>query len=188
MPKAHRAKRGAAYTIAEECERLFCETLRATFLGERNAALQDSLVMGARFDIDAGQPRLGALDGLYGMTPPADKLEYFRRAKAPDVSQFVEVFDYTGGARFRGFTTDDPGGDSTFFVFFDNSIVGKDLKQGYAHPFTPALLTYTDSWQSWNLHQFHRLTATKFSYVWTARLARQKLRDLCAILAGLALS
>ncbi|MCJ1310824.1 hypothetical protein MMC25_004491 [Agyrium rufum] len=41
-------QRGAAHAITEECERLFCETLRATFLGERNdAAMQDSVVMSA---------------------------------------------------------------------------------------------------------------------------------------------
>ena len=37
----------AAYHITEECERLFCETLRTAFLVEKNAgAARNSLVMG----------------------------------------------------------------------------------------------------------------------------------------------
>jgi hypothetical protein len=40
---------GAAYTITGECERLFCETLRAVFLVEGNTTAKDSLVMGLHY-------------------------------------------------------------------------------------------------------------------------------------------
>ena len=37
----------ATQTITEECERLFCDALRGTFLVEREVPVQKSLVMGA---------------------------------------------------------------------------------------------------------------------------------------------
>ncbi|KAG9815477.1 hypothetical protein KCU90_g25215, partial [Aureobasidium melanogenum] len=48
--KARSRSGGAAYTITEECERLFCETLDTVFLGEGNTVAQDSLVMGMRYN------------------------------------------------------------------------------------------------------------------------------------------
>ena len=41
---------GAEVHVREECERFFCETLRAVFLGERNRQMQDSLVMGSQMN------------------------------------------------------------------------------------------------------------------------------------------
>lgn len=94
--------------MTEECERLFCETLKATFLGERNAAGQDSLVTGARKDDVPGQ---------YGET---------RRGL---LSAWVEVWDYVGDTSFRGFIAGE-GEDKNRFVFFDEALIGKDLKHG----------------------------------------------------------
>ncbi|KAG9967035.1 hypothetical protein KCU61_g170, partial [Aureobasidium melanogenum] len=48
--KARSRSGGAAYTITEECERLFCKTLDTVFLGEGNTVAQDSLVMGMRYN------------------------------------------------------------------------------------------------------------------------------------------
>ena len=72
-PTRSRGKGGAAYTITEESERLFCDTLRAVFLGERKAADAGALVMGAFFEKD------------------------------DMVREWVEVWDYVGAGLFRGF-------------------------------------------------------------------------------------
>ncbi|KAI9836829.1 MAG: hypothetical protein M1819_000994 [Sarea resinae] len=97
---------GAVYTIAEECERLFCETFRTVFLGER-ATAEDSLAMGAQTTM--------ASDGYFG--------------RYGQVREWVEVWDYVGGSNFRGFVAGDAD-DRTLIVFFDDAVVGKDLKQG----------------------------------------------------------
>ncbi|QSS61463.1 ornithine decarboxylase antizyme [Histoplasma capsulatum] len=46
-PKAPGCDGEAVQTITEECERLFCDTLWSMFLGERQLAPQQSLVIGA---------------------------------------------------------------------------------------------------------------------------------------------
>lgn len=101
--------RGAAYTITEECERLFCETLRTIFLGERKMMLQDSLVKDTQ-----ELP-------LTSSTKSTTSL----------VSDWMEMWDYVGGLRFRGFVTGH-GDQRSLFAFFDDAVMGKDLKPGYA--------------------------------------------------------
>lgn len=46
------------------------------------------------------------------------------------VREWVEIWEYSAGLRFRGFVTD-KNGQSTLFVFFDKSVIGPDLKNGY---------------------------------------------------------
>ena len=46
------------------------------------------------------------------------------------VEKWVEVFDYLGGARFRGFVSSNDEGKRAMFVFFDRSVTGCDLKPG----------------------------------------------------------
>lgn len=46
------------------------------------------------------------------------------------VKEWVEIWDYAGGVRFRGFIAE-KNGSKALFVFFDNTVVGKDLKHGY---------------------------------------------------------
>jgi hypothetical protein len=59
----------AAYNITEECERLFCETLRTAFLVEKNAgAARNSLVMGT---LEQGRTDESVAD-LSSKTPPYD--------------------------------------------------------------------------------------------------------------------
>jgi len=53
------------------------------------------------------------------------------------VKEYVEVFDYVGGARFRGFVAEQ-GGERSMFVFFDKEVIGKDLKPGYVSTYTSA--------------------------------------------------
>jgi len=45
------------------------------------------------------------------------------------VREWVEIWEYAAGLRFRGFVSD-KNGLSTLFVFFDKSVIGPDLKNG----------------------------------------------------------
>ncbi|KZF20103.1 hypothetical protein L228DRAFT_285477 [Xylona heveae TC161] len=101
--KGHARKVGAAHTITEESERLFCGTLQAVFLGEREQSA-DSLVVGAHTNVA--------------------KTNRHERS----ITSWVEVWDYAGGTRFRGFVAGEI--HRSLFVFFDADAIGKDLKQG----------------------------------------------------------
>jgi hypothetical protein len=143
-----RARRGgAAYTITEECERLFCETLRTVFLGEGNMARQDSLVMGM-YD----NKQLPTEINDYGVEVRQDP-ERSTGLPSPEwdpmavgkglVSDYIECWDYVGGNRFRGFVAQE-GEEKTMFVFFDKSVIGGDLKAGYVFLPNYCLHQYTD--------------------------------------------
>ncbi|KAF1979866.1 hypothetical protein BU23DRAFT_576723 [Bimuria novae-zelandiae CBS 107.79] len=128
-----RARRGgAAYTITGECERLFCETLRAVFLGEGNSAQKDSLVMGMHndstttivndFGIDVRQTSTRLMD--------SPSPEAFGQVHQKDlVSDWIEVWDYVGGIRFRGFVAEKDA-EKAMVIFFDQNVIGGDLKAG----------------------------------------------------------
>jgi Ornithine decarboxylase antizyme len=133
---------GAAYTITEESERLFCETLRAVFLGEGNLAYQDSLVTGVQNDqqllqghsdygCDVRSSGSGSMAGyenrIRGL--PFPEVDGFVERRGL-VTQWVEIWDYVGGARFRGFVAEKEDGERAMFVFFDDGVVGSDLKPG----------------------------------------------------------
>jgi len=45
------------------------------------------------------------------------------------VDAWFEVWDYVGGASFRGFVAG-PENERCLFTFFDATVIGKDLKQG----------------------------------------------------------
>ncbi|GAB7348362.1 hypothetical protein MBLNU459_g6802t1 [Dothideomycetes sp. NU459] len=134
--KARSRSGGAAYTIAEECERLFCETLKAVFLGEGNTSFQDSLVMGVRNNNGSNREACVSSSTRYSPrsqplptpSPSADGFIDFAQP-AGAVKQWIEIWDYAGGVRFRGFIAD-KNGRKALFVFFDNTVVGKDLKHG----------------------------------------------------------
>ncbi|KAI1112983.1 ornithine decarboxylase antizyme-domain-containing protein [Nemania sp. NC0429] len=108
---------GATFQIREECERFFCETMRAVFQGERNA------VGGS------------CLTGVYGMPTPPDHdfptppSMLSRNTPTPvvDVKGWMEFWDYAGGASFRAFVAE-KGNEKTLFAFFDSGLVGQDLK------------------------------------------------------------
>ncbi|KAF2478303.1 uncharacterized protein BDR25DRAFT_299932 [Lindgomyces ingoldianus] len=124
---------GAAYTITEECERLFCETLRAVFLGEGNLARQDSLVLGVQNQYS------NTNINDYGVhvrrhTDTKDEtitgLDLFEEKRGL-VGEWIEIWDYVGGNKFRGFVAEKDGSsERTMFVFFDGSVIGGDLKAG----------------------------------------------------------
>ncbi|KAF4551438.1 Hypothetical protein D9617_13g099370 [Elsinoe fawcettii] len=140
---------GAAHTITEECERLFCGTLRSVFLGEGISEQQDSLVAGALTSSralvdgktsslmierkDSGvQQRPGPIELP---TPPSSLTSEDVKVGGPveahtvgKVREFVEVWTYHSGLRFRGFVADKDG-ERALFVFFEKDAVGKDLKK-----------------------------------------------------------
>lgn len=131
---------GAAYTITGESERLFCETLRAVFLGEGNLACQDSLVTGVQndqqllqghsdygCDVRSSGSMTGYEDRIHGL--PFPEVDGFVERRGL-VTQWVEIWDYVGGARFRGFVAEKEDGERAMFVFFDDGVVRSDLKPG----------------------------------------------------------
>ncbi|KAI9818291.1 MAG: hypothetical protein M1832_004409 [Thelocarpon impressellum] len=101
-------REGAAHTIPGECERLFCETMRLVFLGEGRAAGKGSLGVGARIR-KGGGPAEGTRQGT--------------------VEAWIEVWDYVGDACFRAFLAGGVEGRA-LVVFFDEAMVGNDLKNG----------------------------------------------------------
>lgn len=148
----------AAHHITEECERLFCETLRTAFLVEKNAgAARNSLVMGA---LEQGRTDESAADvDMLSETPPYDhgghavgmpvQMQQQRQRKsslptpAPSpgtlayapvqsgglIKEYLEVYDYhCTGTRFRGFVAEKR--ERALFVFFDREVMEQDLKPG----------------------------------------------------------
>ena len=133
-------REGAAYHIREECERLFCESMKTVFLGEEGmAATNGSYVMGTN-----------------AHSPPDERLDtynpYFSKGETQAVDAWIEVWDYVGGASFRGFVGGN-GEKKTLFAFFDSAVVGRDSKQGYVlSQYLPyIILTILGSWHSSNL-------------------------------------
>jgi len=137
---------GAASTITEECERLFCETLSAVFLGEKDLVGQDSLVAGMqKFNINKAAVDDGDNDVVSDVSSSAGSLagrlmlvrgdsvtseqsstDHFGQRSSP-VEQCIEMWDYKGDARFRGFVVDQRG-YRTLFVFFHKDDAGKHSK------------------------------------------------------------
>lgn len=152
IPGGGRARRGggAAYTITEECERLFCETLRAVFLGEGSTARQDSLVSGMHTLIDSNNNGVDVPNDIsdYGVhvrrypenldldqLPPSPEMDFGglgERCGFGAVRTWLEMWDYVGGNKFRGFVAE-KNGERAMFVFFDQSVIAGDLKAGYVN-------------------------------------------------------
>jgi hypothetical protein len=74
----------------------------------------------------------------------AAKDAFFAR-DASIISDCIEMWDYVGGVRFRGFVAEQ-GGEKAMFVFFDQAVVGGDLKAGYVAMHRPILLRQPLTW------------------------------------------
>ncbi|KAG9239542.1 ornithine decarboxylase antizyme [Amylocarpus encephaloides] len=107
-------REGAAYYIREECERLFCETMKEVFFGEKEISSSNgSIVMGV---------------DLYNQHRQSSS--YFRgKGHGQVIDAYIEVWDYTDGCSFHGFVGGN-GDDKALFVFLNSAVVGRDLKQG----------------------------------------------------------
>jgi hypothetical protein len=100
-------------------------------------AFQDSLEMGMhRYDNNV-QQSVGTsmmIDGLVlggdssGLSSSQSSLDSFTNGHGL-VTDWLEVYDYVGGARFRGFIAETHG-ERNLFVFFDQGVLGNDLKPG----------------------------------------------------------
>lgn len=134
----------AAHHITEECERLFCETLQTVFLVEKDTGLENSLVMDAQEREESrNDDNTRSDDGGHGMAIPQQTLlKHALPTPSPSptdamlfakpcglVKDLIEVFDYAGGLQFRGFVAEKDD-ERALFVFFDQSIIGADMKPG----------------------------------------------------------
>lgn len=75
----------------------------------------------------------GHPDQRQQLTPPYDGSEMMcdggRANSNTEVTSWMEIWDYQGGASFRAFTVEDYArGERTLFTFFDAGVVGHDLK------------------------------------------------------------
>ncbi|KAL2193114.1 ornithine decarboxylase antizyme-domain-containing protein [Corynascus similis CBS 632.67] len=147
----HRRRGGATLRIREECERFFCESLRAMLLGERNAALQGSglaSVYNDSYNNDSynhsisnnasrSDGRAQAVGQHGQLTPPNDfpigdetLMGRCGFGAQGAVLSWLEIWDYAGGSSFRGFVASDARRETrSLFVFFDAHSVTRDLKQ-----------------------------------------------------------
>jgi hypothetical protein len=110
-------KEGAAFIIREECERLFCGTMKTVFLGEGG-------YMGSKVSIGMGtdahsSPEVDAYDHNYSRAV----------IDGQGIDAWMEIWDYAGGCSFRAFVGG-KGDQKSLFAFFDSSVIGRDLKQG----------------------------------------------------------
>ncbi len=151
---------GATLRIREECERLFCETMRTVFLGERSTASNGSGLTGVFYNNGNNYVNMTASgNGIKSpngqLCTPPDELGHFaalRRTTSADTcdsvamddgtdsgvfvpyavpAAWLELWDFAGCASFRGFVAEDPAGTRSLFAFFDAYLLGRDLKQAY---------------------------------------------------------
>ncbi|KAI5867119.1 ornithine decarboxylase antizyme-domain-containing protein [Durotheca rogersii] len=118
-PYSRSRRGGATLQIREECERFFCETMKAVFQVEWNTPNNGSLLAGVNC----------------ALTPPDDytktsELSFSGNTIDASVraNGWMEFWDYAGGASFRAFTAEGDG-QKSLFAFFDSGLVGRDLKQ-----------------------------------------------------------
>lgn len=103
---------------------------------EKDTGLENSLVMDVRNNHNTtaltggGKPiphRTVFAHGQPSPAPSPDGRIYPRMGEL--VKDYVEVWDYVAGARFRGFVAE-KGNMRTMFIFFDKEVIGMDLKPG----------------------------------------------------------
>ena len=118
--------------------------MRTVFLVEKDTSSKDSLVMdthinlsnkssnfdGSNIDRSVEIPRPVVPSALPTPTPSPDGRIYPEKTAGGVVKAYVEVWDYVGSARFRGFVAEKEENERSMFIFFDQEVVGKDLKPG----------------------------------------------------------
>ncbi|KAK1980918.1 ornithine decarboxylase antizyme [Colletotrichum cereale] len=156
LPKASSSKRrdavpgkrisrrgGAALSIREECERFFCESMRAVFRGETDTGPRGSGLHQGVYNNNNNNNN-GSTNATMLQTPPPDEdlavqpHSFGGRCGAADgnpmassapapATAWLEVWDFAGGASFRAFVADD-GTERSLFALFDRNVIGRDLK------------------------------------------------------------
>jgi hypothetical protein len=66
------------------------------------------------------------------MDTPSPEAEAFPGLDGGIVQEWIEMWDYVGGVRFRGFVAASPStSERAMFIFFDDTVIGNsDLKAG----------------------------------------------------------
>ena len=134
MLKARKRSGDAAYHIMEECERLFCEMLKAVFLVEKDSGFENSLVVDMRnknsnaVQIPLKQQQPTILKHSLPTPSPSPDGRIFPTVGSL-VREYVEIWDYAGGARFRGFVAEKED-ERALFIFFDKEVMTENLKPG----------------------------------------------------------
>jgi ornithine decarboxylase antizyme len=59
------------------------------------------------------------------------------------VKSYLELWDYRGGCRFRGFVAERDGEETALFVFFDDGAFGHGLKPGYVYTLRDQIIDLT---------------------------------------------
>jgi hypothetical protein len=91
--------------------------MKHIFLGEEGNASNGSFGMGT--------------DTYSSLDDDVDVHNYFGNINTnQSIDAWVEIWDYSGGCSFRGFVGG-YGEEKSLFAFFDSSVIGRDLKQGY---------------------------------------------------------
>lgn len=115
--------------------------MQTIFLGERNLDVHGSLEMGMQYfdrpsagsDYNSSAGSAGSEPSISGLSSSQDSLDSFQANRPVGlVTNWLEVWDYVGGARFRGFVAENEG-ERSLFVFFDRGVIGSDLKPGYVY-------------------------------------------------------
>jgi len=114
--------------------------MKTVFYGDKSTARHGSGLTGVYYNSSGGGGGGAGGHGQLG-TPPDDDFDLLgdsqmvdmsrgrgRAAPASEVAAWLEIWDYAGGASFRGFLADNAG-EKSLFAFFDAGIVGHDLKQ-----------------------------------------------------------
>ncbi|KAK5169164.1 uncharacterized protein LTR77_006473 [Saxophila tyrrhenica] len=142
--QARKRSGDAAHHITEHCERMFCETLKAVFLVEKDSGFENSLVMDAQHNTaTAGGYKSGTVQiPLRQQQQKATIMKHDLPTPSPSpdarkpyleiggmLRDHVEMWDYACDARFTGFVADKED-ERALFVFFDKDVMGKDLKPG----------------------------------------------------------
>jgi hypothetical protein len=108
-------------------------------LVEKDTGLETSLLMDVRNTTTTcgskpipHPPQRGATTLMrHGQHTPSTSPDAGRSFHAATgiIRDYVEVWDYMAGARFRGFVAE-KGDVRTMFIFFDKDVIGMDLKPG----------------------------------------------------------
>lgn len=103
---------GSTHNIQEECERLFCETMKVAFLGA-----------GGRLTKNGSYAMSVGIRGknMYNLCQ--------QTKKTSSIGAYLVIWDYVSGCRFRGFFGGH-GNEKSLFIFFEASVLQKDLKKG----------------------------------------------------------
>lgn len=104
------------------------------FLVEKDAGAGGSLVTDTHSTkAIAGRKETVLMHDLPTPAQSPDSVAFMKPEAAVDdagrgmVREYVEVWDYACGGRFRGFTAE-KGGERTLFMFFDREVIGLNLK------------------------------------------------------------